>query len=179
MQKNIADMLDIILEDGSPTNESVNAAISIVQEIEDAKRTIHSLESKLDILRSKMCAELGLAIRKQMPAMNISVNREGCKVGYKTKHLLLQPDPQKRLWIVKSKDPRFSRRFMSRHSSKTVLSRSYEQLIDAILTHFREHYKTLGEEIEGTGIILVESKVSNLSGLAALVDTRMIFEVQQ
>lgn len=158
-------VLNVVLEDGQAPSGAVEYASGIVRQLEDAQQRIQDLQHQLDAANKRICGELALMLRRALPGLNVGVGKEGCKVGYRSKHLILQPDPKRGIWNVKSGDPRFARRFMNRRGSKTVLG-SMEPLASAIVQHFREYYKTLGEDIIGTGIVLVEGHRGTITDLA-------------
>lgn len=159
--------IDIIFEDVDlPSHNSVSMASDIVKQLEVTQQRVYELQNQLVIAQNKMCGELALNLRRRMPGLNVAVGRDGCKIGYRSKHLVLQPDVKRGIWNVKSGDGSFARRFLSRHSSKTIITPDFENLINALVRHFTEHYKSLGEDIIGTGVILIEGKRGTLVGLS-------------
>lgn len=159
--------IDIIFEDVElSSHNSVSIASDLVKQLEMTQQRIFELQNQLTIAQNKMCGELALNIRRRMPGLNVGVGRDGCKIGYRSKHLILQPDVKRGIWNVKSGDGSFARRFLSRHSSKTIITPNFDNLINALVKHFTEHYKSLGEDIVGTGIILVEGKRETIVGLS-------------
>lgn len=159
--------IDVIFEDEVVnSSESIRVATDLVRQLEMTQQRIHELQNQLIIAQNKICGELALKLRRIMPSLNIGVGREGCKIGYRSKSLILQPDVKKGIWNIRSSDSRFSHRFLSRHSSKTVINPNLDSLINSIIKHFTEHYKTLGEDITGTGVVLVEDKLGTIVDLA-------------
>lgn len=158
--------LDMILEDESPEQQdAVQQAAAIANSLEAARQRVYDLQWQLQATQNRICADLAIRIRKQLPGLNVAVNRNGCKVGYKSKHLLLYPNASQGVWDIKSSDNRFTRKFFSRHSRKTIITPGHDELIGAIIKHFSEHYKSLGEDIVGTGVILVEDRRATLAQL--------------
>ena len=91
---------------------------------------------------------------------------EGCKIGYKSKSLLFDPDVTKGIWIVTGEDPRFTGRFQRQFGRNTVLLPDIGDLVSAITTYFTGHYKSLGEDIVGTGVVLLEGRRASLREVA-------------
>lgn len=167
---NLDRTLQVILEDNPFKSKSVSIAGEIINKIEDMKRQLLDMKNKLRVIEKKLCGDLAIGVRRRQPGLNVGVTNDGCKIGYRTKHLLLNPDCQKGIWIAKSKDPRFLNKFTRNFTSQMVLTDDLSDIIDAIITHFSNHYKSLGEDIVGTGIIMVEGKKSTIFNLARWSD---------
>lgn len=162
----LSQTLDIILEEESPPEYNATASANeIAKQLEIAQRKVIELQNKLSIAHNKMCAELALDVRRKMPGLNVSVDRGNCKIGYRMKHLVLRPDSRSGIWKIKSSDDRFAKRFMKYYGTNTAISPSLDSLVDAIITYFKEHYKSLGEDIIGTGVILIEGRKSSITNL--------------
>lgn len=161
-----AQTLKVVLSEDKPVTANLAvAAKTIVSALEAARQKVKDLEHQLNTVHSRLSAELALSIRRTDPALNVSVTRDGCKVGYKTKHLLLVPNLPRGVWDVKSSDPQFSRIFFRYNSSTTVIDNDTTKLAASVTDFFRNHYKSLGEDIVGTGIVLIDNLKGTLSGL--------------
>ena len=161
----IGQLLDVILEE-STTVDAIDTAMSLSQELEETRYKLNELQSKIAIMRDKICSRLAQLIRKRNPALSISVSRKGCKIGYKSKSLLIRPDVSAGVWDVSSNDDRFVNKYLARHSTKRVVNKDMDTFVDSIITHFKDHYKAINEDIIGTGILLVDGVNSTLINLA-------------
>lgn len=159
-----ADQLNLILEESQEQNPLV-AAMEIVQKLDAAKQQILDLQHQLSSVKQRMNGDLALGVRRQLPGLNVGVDPNGCKVGYRSKNLVFDPDVEKGIWMVSGDDDRFANRFHRTFGLQTRLVPDIGDMIEAIIHHFRDHYKSLGEEILGTGVVLVEGKKSTLSNL--------------
>jgi hypothetical protein len=169
---NFAKTLESVLveHDSSGGLDAVGAAKAIVTALQVAKQKVHDLEHQLATVHQRLSAELALAVRKIQPGLNVGVNRDGTKVGYKTKHLLLVPDTQRGVWNVKSADPRFAKTFFRHYTPQTVITNGVDELAQAIVLYFVNHYRSLSEDISGTGVVFVEDRHTTLGGLVAWRD---------
>jgi hypothetical protein len=163
--------LNMLFEDQLGDNP-LDVARELKSKLEAARQEVDNLESQLKIVTQRLNGDLALGIRRGNPALSVGVNTDGCKVGYKTKHLLLNPDVDRGVWSVKSPCGRFLGKFTKSYSPYTVLGPDLEDMIQSVLGHFTGHYKTLGEEIEGNGVILVEGKKATLLELAQWRDSK-------
>jgi hypothetical protein len=160
-----ADTLDIILEDSSEITTMLGQADLLIDRLNNARRIISDTKYQLSVLKSQINADLAMRLRKAMPALNVGLNHGMCKVGYKTKHLLLTPDLEKGVWKVKSADTNFAQRFQKSKLRLLFMDQDTTLLINSIIEYFTNHYKSLGESLAGQGILLIENKISNLSDL--------------
>lgn len=175
--RNMLQILDTILEESPSQYKVADIASQIVHQLEATQRRILELQNQLLIARNRMCGELALSIRRKMPGLNIGVNRDGCKVGYRTKHMIFNPDPGSGIWKVKSGDNRFARKFLRLFGTSTVISQDTDGLANNIVLFFRDHYKTLGENIEdGTGVVFVEDKRGSILDLAKWYELQIVNE---
>lgn len=161
----MAERLDVVLEEQSDLS-SLSAATDVVRRLTDARQQVSDLEYELDNLRHRLSAELALGLRRRMPALNIALDRNGCKIGYRKKHLVLNPELERGIWSVRSPDSRFLRGFANNFRQYTVLSPDLQPLIEALVAFFTNHYKTLGEELTGTGVVLIDGYEGSLIDLA-------------
>ncbi len=155
--------LDIILEE-EPASvwHSFAAAMDIAQKLQDAHQLVADLQHRLDGIKRRMSSDLALGLRRAKPSLNVALDKTGCKVGYKTKFLLFVPDIGQEIWRVTSSHARFGREFLKAHSRATLLSQDLTVLITAVTDYFTNYYRTLGEELSGTGLLLVEERRATL-----------------
>jgi len=163
--------LNSLFEDTLGDNP-LDVARELESKLEAARQEVSNLENQLKIVTQRLNGDLALGIRRGNPALNVGVNSDGCKVGYKTKFLLLNPDVERGVWTVKSPCNRFLGQFTKHFSPYTVLNSDMKDMIDSILGHFTGHYKSLGEELEGNGVVMVEGKKATLLELAHWRDNK-------
>lgn len=150
--------LDFILEDDTTqmADDPYQAAMNVVIDLEEARRKVTDLERQLMYAMDRLCGGLAVGIRKHQPGLNVGLDNGNCKIGYRTKHLILKPDLTKKVWAVSGPDQRFARRFMKDHAPHTNLTSDTSMIAQAIANFFTKHYRTLGEEISGYGILLLD-----------------------
>ncbi len=160
--------LDLILEEApSPDGwHPLDSAIDLARQLQDAQQLVADLQHKLNSLRTRMAGDLALAIRRTKPGLNVAVDKNGCKVGYKTKYLQFIPEVEQGVWRVVSPNRRFLREFLQANRRATLLAPDLSVLIGAISEYFSTYYRTLGEEVEGTGVLMVEERRATLLDLA-------------
>jgi hypothetical protein len=159
--------LDILFEEQDPRGDNpVDKARELRNQLAAAQQEVANLESQLKIVMQRLNGDLALGIRRQHPALNVGVCGDGCKVGYKTKQFMINPDVEKGVWTVASPDNRFLNKYTKNYAPHTLLNPQLDEFIKSIMLHFSNHFKTLGEEVIGTGIIIVEGKKSTLLELA-------------
>lgn len=156
----------VLEEDNNSGKHDISDAVDILRQLETAKSQISDLEYKLDSIKNRINANLAVKIKRTNPGLNVSVDRKGCKIGYKSKSLIFNPDLSKGIWLVTSEDTRFLNRFLRRFKKDIVISGDVYKLVSVINNYFADHYKSLGEDIIGTGIVLLENKKVSVSELA-------------
>lgn len=161
-----SDTLDVILEESQNPWRPLQDAMELVRKLDMAKQYVADLQHQLLSMKNKINADLALHIRRKMPALNVGLDKNGsCKVGYKSKSLLFTPDIEKGIWSVQSSDHRFLNKFQKMRRRDLIIGSEITPLIEAVIAYFTGHYKSLGEDIVGVGIILVEGKIGTLSDL--------------
>lgn len=160
--------LDIILEEG-PSQDGwhpLDSAMDLARQLQDAQQLVADIQHKLASLKTRMAGDLALAIRRTKPGLNVAVDKTGCKVGYKTKYLQFIPEVEQGVWKVISPNRRFLREFLQANRRATLLTPDLSVLINAIAEYFSTYYRTLGEDVVGTGILMVEERRATLLELA-------------
>lgn len=172
----IIDALEVILEeDTGGVLTSIETAMHIVKDLESTKRRVLDLKYQLKSMKNRINAELAMKIRLSMPALNVSIDNQGqCKVGYKSKHLILSPDIERGFWKVKSADYRFSNKFEKLRRRDLFIGADINSLINALTEYFTDYYKSLNEDIVGDGLMLIEGKLSSLKDLVNYKETMRI-----
>ncbi len=167
---NLDKILELVTEDVyDDDHNTADLAHTAVTEIEKARLRIKKLQLYLQSLNDRMCAELALKIRRKQPRLNISINKDGCKIAYKTKLLLLKPDMNKNIWQIKSNVTSFARSFLANYASKTRISNDNSGLVDAIVAYFADSFKSINEEISDSGLIMIDGQFVTILKLGELV----------
>jgi hypothetical protein len=155
--------LNLIFEDSSsPMSHVGSSAYELVERLRNARQLVADIEHQLGTIKHRMCAELALGIRRAQPGIHVALDKNGCKIGYKTKMLLLNPDVENEIWTVTSKNRRFLHEFLKANRRHLLIGQDPTILINAIVSHFIAYFRTLHESIGGTGIILVEERRGTL-----------------
>jgi len=160
--------LELMLEDVYYSQYDYNTALNLMRELHNIEQRKLDIEHNLDKLRYSMVADLALAIRQLEPGLNIAVTKGGCKIGYYGKSLMLNPDFTQDSWVANSTKERFLKEFLSKFKRELLLSNDLKITAKAVVDHFVSYFRTLGEEITDTGIILINECKSTLSGLVDL-----------
>lgn len=163
-----SDTLDLLMVDQKQVERHsvLQDCISTSKELEKTRYKLMNLEHKLKTLHHKLNCELAMQFRKEYPCLNINIYRNNCKVGYKSRHLLLRPDFKKQFWSVDSSDQTFANKFRKDARAVLCLSTPLSDLINKIAEYFRLTYKSLGEDVtDHEGVLLIEGKQSQLLNL--------------
>lgn len=147
--------LDALLEEEEYRTDHLQP-LDLVSKLQIARQQVQDLEYQLSIAKRRLCADLAVAIRKLQPGFNISVDKNSCKIGYKTKILQLSPDIENGIWRVQSSNARFLREFLNTNRRATLLDNP--MLPQAITDYFMNYYRSLREDIGGTGVLLIDEQ---------------------
>lgn len=160
--------LDIILEEEQPNDgwHPLDSAIDLAKQLQDAQQLVADIQHKLSSIKMRMAGDLALALRRAKPGLNVAVDKTGCRVGYKTKYLQFIPEVENGIWKIISPNRRFLREFQQANRRATLLTADLSVIVDAITTYFTNYYRTLGEDIDGTGILMIEERRATLLELA-------------
>ena len=153
--------LSIILDDTSNNHQYDNVS-ELVQKLQNARQQVFDIEHKIATIKHKMNSDLALNVRRTQPGLNVAVDKNGCKVGYKTKLLYFTPDIENEIWKVTSPYRRFLREFLNSYRRATLINNDLSMLVTAIVSYFISYYRTLNEEINGTGLLMIENKRGTL-----------------
>lgn len=159
--------LDTILNEEATAlgEDPYQSAMNVTTELEAARHKVAELERQLVFAVDRLCGGLAIGIRKHQPGLNVGLGNGACKVGYKSKNLVFKPDIAGGRWGIDSPDGRFARRFQKLFGPHTSLTSDLSPLSQAVARFFMQHYRTLNEEIKGTGIILLNGKGVSLQTL--------------
>jgi hypothetical protein len=160
--------LNVILEEGPPGDgwHLLDSATDLVRQLQNAQQLVADLQHKLSSLKTRMAGDFALALRRTKPGLNVAVDKNSCKVGYKTKMLQFWPEVELGVWRVTSPNRRFLREFLQANRRSTLLTADLSILVNAVAAYFTNYYRTLGEDVTGTGVIMVEDRKVTLVELA-------------
>tara|TARA_R110000751_G_scaffold112718_4_gene211712 strand:+ start:625 stop:1137 length:513 start_codon:yes stop_codon:yes gene_type:complete len=164
--------LNLILKDPAETG-NLDSAYDAYRSIDKTKQNLLKMQHELNSIKKRINCELAVGVRKCHPGLNVSVNRKGCKIGYKNKSMCFDPDMSKGVWIIKGSDPNFIKRFKRSHIKDTLLSPEYEKLAALVSQFFINHYKSLGEDIIGSGSTLLEDKKVRIIDVAVISQSQL------
>lgn len=160
----LLEKIDAMLDDENQGID-ISQLRELVKLVESYRKRIYRLEQEIAYSQKQLCGELAIKIRQKLPSLNVGVGNSQCKVGYKSQTLYIKPDIRKGIWVIESRNKKFSNGFYKNYSSKTVLNDSLEDVALAIVDYFRSYYKSLGENIVGEGKIVLDEKYISLPNL--------------
>lgn len=163
--------LDVLLEDNT-ADDPLQSALDLTAKLEEARRNVNDLEKQLMYAVDRMCGNLAMKVRQSKPALSVSLGNGGCKVGYRSKHLMFKPDLAKRTWQVDSHDPSFARRY-ARSFASPMLDQDVVEVSKCIADFFSRHYRSLGEDIVGDGKATINGIVVEDSDLEQFANRRI------
>ena len=167
----ISHKLDLLLEmNGGPVPNSLDSILDITKQLDEVRQKVVDLQNKLYMATDRLNGDLAMGVRKQLPGLNVGLDKNGCKVGYKSKNLSFSPDLKTGAWNVKSPDHRFCGRFTRHNGPSLALASNITPLVDAIANYFSGHYKSLGEDVKGTGTLIIEGSKATILDIAEWQD---------
>lgn len=155
--------LDLILED--VIDSPLDIAVDIQSEVKECEYQLELSKRRLSMAIDRINGDLAMSIRKVQPGLHIVLDKNGCKVGYKSKSLIFSPDLTTKYWNVNGQDPRFLRKFQKRYG-EIALRRNISKITKCIVTFFNEYYKSLHEDIVGVGNIIINDKKTTMMELS-------------
>lgn len=160
--------LNILLSEDYFDNSFVSESpSSLLKKLESARQQVLDIEHKLSNVKKRMSGDLALILRKTEPGLNIAVEKDGCSVGYMSKCLNFSPDFEAGVWKVTSRNKRFMREFLNSYRKSTIISGDQNEICNNILSYYKSYFRSLNEEIVGTGILILESHKCTVSGLVS------------
>jgi hypothetical protein len=134
-------------------------AIKLTSELLETKQKLNLLQKEAQRFKTELIGALALAVRRKKSGLNVGVNENECKIGYKTVHLSFVPDIENQQWIVESTNKRFAATFAS--NADLTLNGQLTPLVEGIVQYFSSHV----DKITGIGLVVVENKLSTLMHL--------------
>jgi len=168
--------LELLFEEA--IDNSYDMAKNINDTILNLKDEITVLYNKLKIIKTRMNSNLAINMRRKNASLNIKVGERGCRIGYKSRVLLLTPDFENFQWSVKSNDSKFARQFILNYKDAIMLS-SQNLIIDAIDEYFVNYYKSLNTDIIGEGIMFIEDKKATLYEVIKYRDSKRLLNTRK
>lgn len=152
-----------------PSEEDyVGAARAAQTALENATREVGRSKIELQKSIAKINGNLAMAVRLEVPGLNINLERDCCTVGYYARAITFRPNIQAGVWDTNSPSAKLLTSFL-KLKPPLALVHDASPLAVIIGRFFALHYRSLGEDIIGTGKIFIEGK---LSGLPDLVKVR-------
>lgn len=186
--------LDLILETDttSVADDPYQNAQDIAIQLEEARRKVTELESKLMFAMNRIAGGIALGVRKDQPSLNVGVDNGCCRVGYKSHNMSIKPDLVKRVLVIKSPNPDLENSAIqsvagatqtpgfdptpvpvppSPHPNDKHVSMSPDlgMVAKAIADMFTSHLTKMGESITGRGVIVLEGRNVGIGELATFV----------
>lgn len=155
--------LDVVLE-SADYGSLVGECERLCGELDDLRVRAQEVKLRIASLGVKLCARLGVEVRKKFPKLYVHINRGSIRVGYRSKFLLLRPDVAGHVWDVDG-DGKFVRGFLNDYRKYLLLYSDMGLLVDAIGSHFGSSFKTLGEDEVVGCQVFVEGVESSLTGV--------------
>lgn len=175
---NFAAQLSLVLEDAPSTGPNpLQSAMEIVHKLEGARQVVTNLQHELATVVQSINGDLALGVRRQLPGLNVGIDPEGCKIGYRSQTLVFNPAIENGVWEVSGSNSRFLNKFKRDYSVDLRLDLDIGNIVHAIVNYFTTHFRSLNEDIQGSGIILVENKHTSLSGLVEWIQSRRMSKV--
>lgn len=112
----------------------------ISKDLASAKARVVELELQLNQAVDELNFQLGLAVRKQLPKLAVSLNNGRCNVSYKTRSLACRPNLEKDMWELEPTD--FAKRFNRVYGRQIPLG-DIDRFANLITNHYKGRYKTL------------------------------------
>lgn len=165
----LQDRLALLEEILSPeqAGDVVGAAQEAHTALETAQREVQRAKTDLSKAIAKICGGMALAIRMTRPGLNIRLEKDSCTIGYYARAITISPDIIHGQWRITSLVAKLVTNFM-RRKPPLELSSDFTPLAQSVAEFFTNFYRSLGENIEGTGQILVEGRQGTFSDLAAV-----------
>ena len=166
---NLMDKLTLIEEAlNTDTTGIVSGAMAAMEQVEQLQKDLMSAKINVQRAVAKINGGLAMAIRQARPGLNISLEKENVTVGSYARSLRFRPDLNSGVWVVESNLPKIATNFL-RKKGPVQLSDDFLPLAQVIAGYFTNYYKSLGENITGTGKLILDGRISNVSDLAAYI----------
>lgn len=136
----------------------LQAARAIARQVELAERRLADMRTTLTAAIDRISGDLAMLVRRLKPGLNISLDKTGCRVGYKVKTLLFTPDLQTGVWRVDSPDSRFLSKFRKFGGHALELAADAQPLAQTVADFFTSYYRTLDEEVCGDGMLYIAGR---------------------
>lgn len=156
-------VLEDILNDSIDTNYT--QLNELYQQLADAQQEVIKIRNRLHRGISVLNGQLAVQVRNRQPSLEIKLNPESCVIGYYSRALEFTPSLRTGLWAVESPDAKLRKKFIATNPP-LALSGSISELATSIAVFFARFYRSLGEELVGTGAIIIEGKNRSFGELA-------------
>lgn len=155
-------VLEDILNDNIDTNYA--QLNELYQQLADAQQEVIKIRNRLHRGVSVLNGQLAVQIRNRQPGLEIKLSPESCVIGYYSRALEFTPNLRTGLWSVESPDAKLIKKFIATNPP-LALNGNISELAVSVAVFFTRFYKSLGEELAGTGAIIIEGKNRSFSEL--------------
>lgn len=159
----LAQKLDLLLEDNALS--PLDGALDVAEQLREAEDAVKTLKRRFEMAVDRINGDLAMGIRRVQPGLHVVLDKQGCKVGYKSKSLIFYPNLTDAVWRVNGLDSRFLNKF-NQINGPIPLKKDLGRVTKAIIDYFNKYYKSLHEEIVGTGVLLIDGKQSTCLDLS-------------
>lgn len=136
----ISESLDQALGDIKFSHEHSERITTILAQVRDLKKQLANAENELANSVDGMYAQLATAIRKLQPNIIVSLQKNGCIVGFKTRCLSCTANPHTGKWDFSPGE--FGKIFNKKYGNCPIDS-SLDDIAKNIVDFFGAHYKSL------------------------------------
>lgn len=135
----ISESLDQALNDIKFSHEHSEKITELVAKVRDIKKTLSTTESELAHAVEGMYAQLAVAVRKIQPDLGVSMQKNGCTVGFRSRCIVCKADPHTGKWSFSSD---FGNMFTAKYGGCPIDS-SLDDIAKKLVDFFSSHFKSL------------------------------------
>lgn len=133
--------LDVLLEDVKMSFEHSDSISEVCKKISDLDAQSRAAKAELAQCIDSLCADLAKEIRKLQIDLNVTINRNGCNVGYRAKFIPCNVIATEKKWDFSGSD--FGRMFSRRFPECCALDCSVPHLAKCLAEFFTNQYRSL------------------------------------
>lgn len=136
----ISELLDAAMGDIKFSHEHSEKISGILAKVRDLRKDLAVAQSELSHAVDRMYAQLAMTTRKLQPELGVSLQKNGCVIGYRSRCLVCSADPHTGKWSWGDGD--FGRIFQKKYGDCPIDS-SLDDIAKNIVDFFGSHYKSL------------------------------------
>jgi hypothetical protein len=119
----------------------VGSVINAAYGVKEIESRLHELVENLRTAVESLNAQLALEIRKRMPKLQVNLSNGKCHVNYKSKSIVVYPDPVSKKWDIEPND--MGRRFSRGYPDVLPMQDDLGFIAEAVCEYFSSQYRTL------------------------------------